>query len=88
MAGEFTLSLSRSGNLDARIADLKSKDTTFCGNFVHGPICRMNTCEDTEGNSIILHPLNPKISGLAAAPTNCPNRFRDWKVIPVSSPKR
>ena len=47
-------------NLDALIADLKSKGTTFRGDVVHGPNCRMITCLDTEGNSIILHQLNPK----------------------------
>jgi predicted enzyme related to lactoylglutathione lyase len=47
-------------DLDALIADLKSKGTTFRGDIVHGPNCRMITCLDTEGNSIILHQLNPK----------------------------
>ena len=47
-------------DLDALIADLKSKGTTFRSDVVHGPNCRMITCLDTEGNSIILHQLNPK----------------------------
>ena len=47
-------------NLDALIADLKSKGATFRGDVVHGPNCRMITCLDSEGNSIILHQLNPK----------------------------
>jgi predicted enzyme related to lactoylglutathione lyase len=47
-------------DLDALIRDLKSKGTTFLGDIVHGPNCRMTTCLDTEGNSIILHQLNPK----------------------------
>jgi predicted enzyme related to lactoylglutathione lyase len=47
-------------DLDALIADLKAKGTTFRGDVVHGPNCRMATCLDSEGNSIILHQLNPK----------------------------
>jgi len=47
-------------DLDALIADLKLKGATFLGDVVHGPNCRMTTCLDTEGNSIILHQLNPK----------------------------
>jgi len=47
-------------DLDALIADLKSKGTTFRIGVVHGPNCRMATCLDPEGNSIILHQLNPK----------------------------
>ena len=47
-------------DLDALIADLKSKGATFRGDVVVGPNCRMTTCLDTEGNSIILHQLNPK----------------------------
>ncbi len=47
-------------DLDALIAKLKSKGATFLGGVVHGPNCRMITCLDTEGNSIILHQLNPK----------------------------
>jgi predicted enzyme related to lactoylglutathione lyase len=49
-------------DLDALIAHLKSKGTTFLGDVVHGPNCRMTTCLDTEGNSIMLHQLNPKKS--------------------------
>jgi predicted enzyme related to lactoylglutathione lyase len=47
-------------DLDALIADLKSKGATFLGDIVPGPNCRMATCLDTEGNSIILHQLNRK----------------------------
>jgi predicted enzyme related to lactoylglutathione lyase len=35
-------------DLDALIADLKSKGATFLGDVVHGPNCRMTTCLDTE----------------------------------------
>jgi predicted enzyme related to lactoylglutathione lyase len=47
-------------DLDALIAHLKSQGTTFLGDVVHGPNCRMITCLDTEGNSILLHQLNTK----------------------------
>ena len=48
-------------DLDALISNLKSKGTTFLGeDVVRGPNCRMITCLDTEGNSIILHQLNTK----------------------------
>ena len=45
-------------DLDSLIAKLKSDGATFRGDVVHGPNCRMITCLDTEGNSIILHQLN------------------------------
>jgi predicted enzyme related to lactoylglutathione lyase len=47
-------------DLDALVSALKSKGTTFLGDVVHGPNCRMITCLDTEGNSIILHQLNTR----------------------------
>jgi predicted enzyme related to lactoylglutathione lyase len=47
-------------DLDTVIAQLQSKGATFRGDVVHGPNCRMITCLDTEGNSIILHQLNLK----------------------------
>jgi catechol 2,3-dioxygenase-like lactoylglutathione lyase family enzyme len=46
-------------DLDALIADLKSKGVTFRGDVVGGPNCRMITCLDSEGNSIIFHQRNP-----------------------------
>lgn len=47
-------------DLDALIADLKAKGVAFKGDVVHGPKCRMATCLDSEGNSLLLHQLNPK----------------------------
>ena len=47
-------------DLDKLVADLKAKDTKFLGEIVHGPNCRMITCQDSEGNAIILHQINPK----------------------------
>lgn len=47
-------------DLDRLVADLKAKGVNFKGDIVHGPRCRMSVCEDTEGNSLVLHQLNPK----------------------------
>ena len=47
-------------DLDGLIAQLKSKGAKFLGDVVNGPKCRMITCLDSEGNSIILHQLNAK----------------------------
>ena len=44
-------------DLDALIADLKSKGVEFKGDIVHSPVCRMAVCLDSEGNSILLHQL-------------------------------
>jgi predicted enzyme related to lactoylglutathione lyase len=47
-------------DLDALIADLKAKGVTFKSDVIAGPRCRMSVCVDSEGNSILLHQLNPK----------------------------
>src|SRR5688572_16627078 len=47
-------------DLDRLIADLKGKNVTFKSDVIHGPRCRMAVCLDSEGNSILLHQLNPK----------------------------
>jgi predicted enzyme related to lactoylglutathione lyase len=47
-------------DLDVLIADLKTKGVTFKSDIVHGPRCRMAVCTDSEGNSLVLHQLNPK----------------------------
>jgi predicted enzyme related to lactoylglutathione lyase len=47
-------------DLDRLIADLKGKGVAFKSDLIHGPVCRMAVCLDTEGNSILLHQLNPK----------------------------
>ena len=49
-------------DLDALIADLKSKDVRFKGDIIDSPVCRMAVCLDSEGNSILLHQLKPKRS--------------------------
>jgi len=46
--------------LDKLIADLKAQDVEFKSDVIHGPNCRMSVCLDSEGNSILLHQLNPK----------------------------
>lgn len=47
-------------DLDALTERLRGAGVTFQGDFVHGPNCRMINIVDTEGNSIILHQLNPR----------------------------
>lgn len=47
-------------DLDALIADLKSKDVAFASGIIPGPACRMAMCLDSEGNSILLHQLKPR----------------------------
>jgi predicted enzyme related to lactoylglutathione lyase len=47
-------------DLDALIADLRSKGTQLVGDVVRGPRCRMITCLDSEGNAIVLHQLDTK----------------------------
>lgn len=47
-------------DLDALVADLKAKDVKFVSDMIHSPVCRMMVCLDPEGNSILLHQLNPK----------------------------
>jgi predicted enzyme related to lactoylglutathione lyase len=48
-------------DLDKLIADLKAKGVTFKGDMIHSPVCRMAVCLDSEGNSILLHQLKPKV---------------------------
>jgi predicted enzyme related to lactoylglutathione lyase len=47
-------------DLDALIADLKSKKVEFKSGVIESPVCRMAVCLDSEGNSILLHQLKPK----------------------------
>jgi predicted enzyme related to lactoylglutathione lyase len=47
-------------DLDKLMADLKSKGVTFKSDVIVSPVCRMAVCLDSEGNSILLHQLNPK----------------------------
>jgi predicted enzyme related to lactoylglutathione lyase len=47
-------------DLDALIADLKSKNVAFKSDIIESPVCRMSVCVDSEGNSILLHQLKPK----------------------------
>ena len=47
-------------DLDALIADLKSKNVAFKAEGIAGPNCRMAVCVDSEGNSILLHQINAK----------------------------
>lgn len=47
-------------DLDDLNAKLKAAGVKFRGDVVHGPRCRMSNIQDTEGNHIILHQLNPR----------------------------
>jgi predicted enzyme related to lactoylglutathione lyase len=47
-------------DLDALMVKLKSQNVEFRSDVIHGPNCRMAVCLDSEGNSILLHQLNPK----------------------------
>ncbi len=46
-------------DLDALIAQLKARGVTFRSTVIHSPVCRVAVCEDSEGNSILLHQLKP-----------------------------
>ena len=50
-------------DLDALIADLRSKGVEFKSDVIHSPVCRMAVCLDSEGNSILLHQLKAKAAG-------------------------
>ncbi|HEX8900327.1 VOC family protein [Vitreimonas sp.] len=47
-------------DLDALMARLKSDGVEFRSGVIPGPHCRMAVCLDSEGNSLLLHQLNPK----------------------------
>jgi predicted enzyme related to lactoylglutathione lyase len=47
-------------DLDRLISDLRAKSVEFRSDVIHGPNCRMAVCLDSEGNSLLLHQLNPK----------------------------
>jgi predicted enzyme related to lactoylglutathione lyase len=46
-------------DLERLMEDLQSKGVTFQSDVVRGPRCRMAVCLDSEGNSILLHQLDP-----------------------------
>ena len=47
-------------DLDALMTRLKGEGVKFLSGVIHGPHCRMATCLDSEGNSLLLHQLNAK----------------------------
>ncbi len=49
-------------DLDALIAQLKARGVTFRSTVIHSPVCRVAVCEDSEGNSILLHQLKPHVA--------------------------
>ncbi|HEX9622214.1 MAG TPA: VOC family protein [Polyangiaceae bacterium] len=42
------------------VEDLKAKGVTFKSDVIRGPRCRMAVCLDSEGNSLVIHQLDPK----------------------------
>ena len=50
-------------DLDRLIEDLRAKGVPFDGDVIAGPRCRMAICRDPEGNSILLHQLDPQRGG-------------------------
>lgn len=47
-------------DLTRLMEDLRAKGVTFKSDMIRGPRCRMAVCLDSEGNSILLHELDPK----------------------------
>lgn len=47
-------------DLDALDERLRAAGVVYQGERIHGPRCRMSNILDSEGNSIILHQLEPK----------------------------
>jgi predicted enzyme related to lactoylglutathione lyase len=47
-------------DLPKLIEELKTKGVTFKSDVIAGPRCHMAVCLDSEGNSLLLHQLNPK----------------------------
>jgi predicted enzyme related to lactoylglutathione lyase len=50
-------------NLIGLVEALKSKGVSFKGEITRGPRCRMAVCLDSEGNSLLLHQLDPPGTG-------------------------
>jgi len=46
-------------DLAGLMRDLKSKGVTFKSDVIRGPRCQMAVCLDSEGNSLLLHQLDP-----------------------------
>jgi predicted enzyme related to lactoylglutathione lyase len=47
-------------DLDALVSKLKAAGVTILQENIAGPVCRMTNIQDSEGNVIILHKLQPK----------------------------
>src|SRR5262245_37754918 len=50
-------------DLDAINARLAAAGVTFKAEMIHSPVCRMSVIVDSEGNSLILHQLKPRLPG-------------------------
>jgi predicted enzyme related to lactoylglutathione lyase len=53
-----TIALEVEG-LDGLVQRLKDAGVEFAGDVIRGPRCRMIVCLDPEGNSLLLHELDP-----------------------------
>ncbi len=47
-------------DLDRLLQDIKAKGVALLATNIESPVCRMATCLDSEGNSILLHQLKRK----------------------------
>jgi predicted enzyme related to lactoylglutathione lyase len=47
-------------DLDAELARLEADGVEIKARMIHSPVCRMSIILDSEGNSILLHQLEPK----------------------------
>lgn len=47
-------------DLDRLMADLRARGVEFKSDVIAGPRCRMAVCLDSEGNSLVLHQLDPR----------------------------
>ncbi len=47
-------------DLEDLMRQLKDRGVPFRSDVIHSPVCRMAVCEDSEGNSVLLHQLKPR----------------------------
>lgn len=47
-------------DLDSLMRQLKDRGVPFRSDVIHSPVCRMAVCEDSEGDSVLLHQLKPR----------------------------
>ncbi len=47
-------------DLEDLMRQLKDRGVPFRSDIIHSPVCRMAVCEDSEGDSVMLHQLKPR----------------------------